>query len=197
MTRDQQWVVLFLSLSLALFFFLTTPPSAWNEAGRSTPENGLSQKNYPAGELTVEVDGSVNRRGIYSIQAGTTVLDLIEKAGGMNAKLSLPPESLLQKIEKSCRLSVLPDGEEKGRITLEPLAPNKLKILFLPVDLNTAGIEELDTLPGIGPITAQAIMEYREIHGPFASPEDLLQVRGIGPKKLAAILGHITVQGRP
>ena len=197
MTRDQQWVVLFLSLSLALFFFLTTPPSAWNKAGRSTPENDLSLKNSPAGELTVEVDGSVNRRGVYSIPAGMTVLDLIEKAGGMSAKLSLPPESLLNPIEKSCRLSVLPDGEGKGRITLEPLAPNKLKILFLPVDLNTASLEELDTLPGIGPKTAQAIVEYRETHGTFASPEDLLQVRGIGPKKLAAIVGHITVQGRP
>jgi competence protein ComEA len=197
MTRDQQWVVLFLSLSLALFFFLTTPPSGWNKAGRFAPEDDISQRDSPAGEVTVEMDGSVNRRGVYSIAAGTAVLDLIEKAGGMSAKLSLPPESLLNKIEKSCRLSILPDGEGKGRITLEPLAPNKLKILFLPVDLNHATIEELDTLPGIGPITAGAIVEYREAHGPFTSPEDLLQVRGIGPKKLAAILGHITVQGRP
>jgi competence protein ComEA len=197
MTRDQQWVVLFLSLSLALFFFLTTPPSGWNKAARFAPEEDIFPRTFPAGEVTVEVDGSVNRRGVYSIPAGTAVLDLIEKAGGMSAKLSLPPESLLNKIEKSCRLSVLPGGEGKGTITLEALAPNKRKILFLPVDLNHATIEELDTLPGIGPITAGAIVEYREAHGPFTSPEDLLQVRGIGPKKLAAILGHITVQGRP
>ena len=197
MTRDQQWVVLFLSLSLALFFFLMTPPSGWHKAARLVPDEDISPRNLPAGEVTVEVDGSVNRRGVYSIAAGMTVLDLIEKAGGMSARLSLPPQSLLKKIEKSCRLSVLPDGEEKGKITIEPLAPNKLKILFLPVDLNTATIEELDTLPGIGPVTAGAIVEYRETHGPFNAPEDLLQVRGIGPKKLAAILGHITVQGRP
>lgn len=197
MTRDQQWVVLFLSLSLALYFFLSTPSSSWIRAGLLAPEEEISPRNSLAGEVTVEVDGSVNRRGVYSIPAGTTVLDLIEKAGGMSAKLSLPPESLLNKIEKSCRLSLLPDGEEKGKITLEPLAPNKLKILFLPVDLNNASIEELDTLPGIGPKTAQAIVEYRKANGPFGSPEDLLQVRGIGPKKLAAILGHITVQRKP
>ena len=197
MTREQQWVVLFLSLCLGLFSLLTTPPSAWNEAGRLTPEEDLSPKNSPEREFMVEVDGNVNRRGVYSIQAGMTVLDLIEKAGGMSAKLSLPSESLLTKIEKSCRLSVLPDGEEKGRVMLEALAPNKLKILFLPVDINTASIEELDTLPGIGPKTARAIIEYRETHGKFTSAEDLLQVPGIGPKKLAALLGHITVQGRP
>jgi comEA protein len=103
----------------------------------------------------------------------------------------------MTKIEKSCRVSVLPDGDEKGRISLEPLAPNKLKVLFLPVDINTASMEELDTLPGIGPVTAQAIVEHRETRGKFTSPEDLLQVRGIGPKKLAAILGHITVPKQP
>ena len=197
MTREQQWVVLFLSLSLTLFFFLTTPPSGWNKTARSAPEEDNPRRNSPAGEVTVEVDGSVNRRGVYSIPAGTIVLDLIERAGGMSAKISLPPESLLNKIERSCRLSVLPGGEGKGTITLEPLAPNKLKVLFLPVDLNQATVEELDTLPGIGPVTAGAIVEYRDTHGPFTSPEDLLQVRGIGPKKLAAILGRITVQGKP
>jgi len=197
MTRDQQWVLLFLSLSLGLFFFLTTPPSAWNEAMRMIAEEDLPLKNLPAREFMVEVDGSVNRRGVYSIQTGMTVLDLIEKAGGMSAKLSLPPGSLLTKIEKSCRVNVLPDENERGRVSLEPLAPNKLKILFLPVDINTASMEELDTLPGIGPITAQAIVDHRETRGKFTSPEDLLQVRGIGPKKLAAIRGHITVPGRP
>jgi competence protein ComEA len=197
MTRDQQWVVLFLSLSLGLFFFLTTPPSVWNQPGRMPPEEDLSLKISPGREFMVEVDGGVRRRGVYSIQAGMTVLDLIEKAGGMSAKLSLPPESLLIKVEKSCRVNVLPDGEEKGRVTLEPLAPNKLRVLFLPVDINTASVEELDTLPGIGPKTAGAIIEYRETHGKFTSPEDLLRVRGIGPKKLAALLGHITVQGKP
>jgi competence protein ComEA len=197
MTRDQQWVLLFLSLFLGLFLLLMIPPSAWNEATRVILEEDLSLKNLPAKQFAVEVDGSVNRRGVYSIEPGMTVLDLIDKAGGMSAKLSLPPGSLMTKIERSCRVSVLSDGDEKGRISLEPLAPNKLKILFLPVDINTASMEELDTLPGIGPVTAQAIVEHRETRGKFTSPEDLLQVRGIGPKKLAAILGHITVPKQP
>jgi competence protein ComEA len=63
-----------------------------------------------------------------------------------------------------------------------------------PVNLNTAGAEELDTLPGVGPSTAAAILEFRREHGPFQSVEDLLQVRGIGEKKLAAMRERVTVR---
>jgi competence protein ComEA len=82
-------------------------------------------------------------------------------------------------------------------VLLEPLAPQKQKVLSLPIDINTASVEELDTLPGIGPKTAEAIVEYRETQGKFTCAEDLLQVRGIGAKKLAAILPHVTVQKKP
>jgi competence protein ComEA len=197
MSREQQWVVLFLSLSLSLLFFLTTPPFVLNEAPRVAADDDFPSKKPAEGEFMVEVDGSINRRGVYAIRAGMTVLDVIEKAGGIRAKLSLPPESLFVKIEKTCRLSILPVGEGKGQVLLEPLAPKKLKVLSVPIDLNTANLEELDTLPGIGPKTAQAIVEHRLRAGEFTSPEDLLQVPGIGPKKLAAILPHITVQRRP
>jgi competence protein ComEA len=197
MTREQQWVVLFLSLSLFLFFFLTTPPIVSNEMPRGTADDDSPSKKPAQGEFIVEVDGSVNQRGVYAIRAGMTVGDVIEKAGGIRGGLSLPPESLFAKIEKTCRLSILPVGEGKGQVRLEPLAPKKLKVLSIPIDLNTASLEELDTLPGIGPKTAEAIVEHRLRRGEFTFPEELLQVPGIGPKKLAAILPHITVQRRP
>jgi competence protein ComEA len=62
------------------------------------------------------------------------------------------------------------------------------------VNVNTAGLEELDTLPGVGAVTAQAILDYRRDHGPFQRPEDLLNVRGIGDKKLAAMLARVRVR---
>jgi competence protein ComEA len=62
------------------------------------------------------------------------------------------------------------------------------------VNVNTAGLEELDTLPGVGPATAQAILDYRREHGPFQRPEDLLNVRGIGEKKLAQMLPRVRVR---
>ncbi|MBR4972085.1 MAG: ComEA family DNA-binding protein [Oscillospiraceae bacterium] len=65
----------------------------------------------------------------------------------------------------------------------------------LLININTATLEQLDLLPGIGPVTAQAIIDYRTEFGPFETPEDLLHVKGIGEKKLAAILDFITTGG--
>lgn len=62
------------------------------------------------------------------------------------------------------------------------------------INVNTAGAAELDELPGVGPATAAAIIDYRRDHGPFQRPEDLLQVRGIGPKKLAKMMDRVTVR---
>jgi competence protein ComEA len=193
MSREQQGVVLFLSLSLGLFFFLTTPSSAWKESSSRTSSERTSTSPLAEGQILIKVDGSVNQRGMVPIEPGTSLLEALEKAGGVKGKLSLPPEALTTKIDKSSRLLVVPDGEGKGKVSLEPLAPPKLKVLSIPIPVNTASVEELDTLPGIGPKTAQAIVEYRETHGKFNSAEDLLQVPGIGPKKLAALKPHITL----
>jgi competence protein ComEA len=192
MTREQQGVVLFFVSLLVLFFFLTSHSSPPSLPVRFVAADDFSLKKSGEGEFLVEVDGSVNRRGVYPVARGESILDAIEKAGGIKDKISLPPEILQTKIEKSCRLNVLPEGNEKGRITVEPLAPQKLPVLSIPININTASLEELNTLPGIGPKIAQAIIDYREQGEKFISPEDLLRVSGIGPKKLAAIRTHIT-----
>jgi competence protein ComEA len=62
-----------------------------------------------------------------------------------------------------------------------------------PIDLNTAGVDDLDTLPGVGPATAQAIVAHRDEHGPFGAVDDLLEVRGIGDARLEALRDLVTV----
>ncbi len=192
MTREQQGVVLFLGSLLVLFFFLTSHPFPPSPPIRFIAAGDFPLPKPAEGEFLVEVDGSVNRRGVYSVGRGESIFDAIVKAGGIKDKISLPPEILQTKIEKSCRLHILPEGNEKGRITVEPLAPQKLPVLSIPININTASLEELNTLPGIGPKIAQAIIDYREGGEKFTSPEDLVRVSGIGPKKLAAIRAHIT-----
>ena len=73
----------------------------------------------------------------------------------------------------------------------QALPPEKIKVVL--VDLNTAGIQELVTLPGIGQGLAQRIVDYRTAHGPFESPEALMEVSGIGEKKFAELRDYITV----
>ena len=191
MTGEQQRVLLTRSMALAILFFISQSPAVPNRnlsLAQENPADSSAQMGFQ-----VEVDGDVERRGIYTVEPGTTVLEALEKAGGVSQKLSLDAANLLERINKNCRLRVSGAEEGKGKISFEPLAPKKLKVLSIPVDVNTANMDELDTLPGIGPKTAQNIIEYRQTYGRFSSVEDLLNVRGIGPKKLAGIRGHISV----
>lgn len=194
MSREQQGVILFLILFLCLLFFLTGPEPLKERETLLSP--GKQEAPWiPSGgkEFVLELEGSVERRGIIPAQPGVTVREALEKAGGIYGGLSLNEEDLGQKIGRSSRLTVLPGREGKGSVLVEALPPAKLKVLSIPVSVNSATAEELDALPGIGPKTARAIVEFREKYGKFSSPEDLLQVPGIGPKKLAALNPHITI----
>jgi competence protein ComEA len=194
MSREQQGVILFLTLSLCLLFFLTGPRSLKESEPLVSPFKPEAFQ-VPSGgkEFALELDGRVERRGIIPVEPGMTVGEALEKAGGVYGGLSLPKEALGQRIERNSRLSVLPGGEGKGRVLVEALPPAKLKVLSIPISINSATVEELDSLPGIGPKMALAIVEFREKYGKFSSPEDLLQVPGIGAKKLAALKPHIIV----
>lgn len=193
MSRGQQGVVLFLTLSLGLLFFLTGP-RPMKERERLLSPLKHEAPRVPSGgkEFFLELEGSVERRGIMPSKPGITVGEALEKAGGVYGGLSLPEEALGQKIERSSRLCILPGREGKGTVLVEALPPAKLKILSVPISINSATAEELDALPGIGPQMARAIVEFREKYGNFSSPEDLLQVPGFGPKKLDALHPHIT-----
>ncbi len=194
MSREQQGVILFLTLSLCFFFFLTGPRSLKEGKPLLSPsQRDAFQIPSRGKEFVLELDGNVERRGIIQVEPGITVGEALEKAGGVFGGLSLPKDALEQKIERNSRLSVLPGGEGKGSVLVEALPPPKLKILSIPICINSATVEELDALPGIGPKVAQAIVEFRERYGNFSSAEDLLQVPGIGAKKLAAFKPHITV----
>lgn len=194
MSREQQGVILFLTLSLCLLFFWTGPGSL-KESGPLLSPFKQGSPRIPSGqkEFILELDGGVEGRGIIPVEPGMTVGEALEKAGGVYGKISLPQEALGQKIEKNTRLSVLPGREGEGRVLVEALPPAKLKVLSIPISINSATAEELDTLPGIGPKMARAIVEFRERYGKFYAPEDLLQVPGIGAKKLAALKPHIIV----
>jgi competence protein ComEA len=194
MTRAQQRVVLFLGLLLSLLLFLTSFPLVRNPGDRVEEIRPIASDTGGNPKVWVEVGGSVRNRGVWPVEKGQTVREVLAKVGGVQGNLSIPAGSMGARVDKNARLQILAEKDGQGTVLLQPLEPPKMKILSIPVNINTAGVEDFDILPGVGPKTAQAIVEFRETHGKFSSLEDLLQVRGIGPKKFDSLRPHITLQ---
>jgi competence protein ComEA len=158
-----------------------------------------------ASDIVVHVAGAVADPGVHELAAGSRVVDAISAAGGPLPDADADRLNLAAVLTDAARVyvprvdEVVPgevavvgavegDGASTGETDSSTAAgPEAL------VDLNRAGVDELDELPGIGPATAAAIVAHRQRAGPFASVDDLLDVRGIGPAKLDAIRGLVTV----
>lgn len=154
--------------------------------------------------LKVHVAGRVKRPGVYSLEPGSRVIDAIKAAGGETSDADLESINLADRLEDGQQIYIAARGEvphPKTSVVLggkktstemaiaptngEQAAPQKLKTPGEgKVNINTAGLEELQRLPGIGPALAERILEYRQEHGRFGSVEELEEVKGIGPKKL-------------
>jgi competence protein ComEA len=154
----------------------TLPRASAPEASASAPPASSS------GTLViVQAAGAVVRPGLYRLAPGARVDDLIRAAGG------LAPDADPDRVNLA---ALLADGEKVyvPRVGEDVPADSSAGAGSSPapklVDLNTASIADLDTLPGIGPATAQAIIDYRSQHGRFRSVDELLNVRGIGQTKL-------------
>jgi len=137
-------------------------------------------------EIRVHVKGEVNQPGVYQIPADSRVIDAIQAAGGSKAGADLEQLNLA---------AVVADGSEvivptTGATTEAEAKPANTSG---KINLNTATIEELDKLPGIGSVRAQAIIEYRQEHGRFLQIDDLKQVPGIGVKMFDQIRDKVTV----
>ncbi|WP_323188000.1 ComEA family DNA-binding protein [Streptomyces sp. NBC_00237] len=152
------------------------------------PASGPGQvPSAPGGAVVVVVDvsGKVRRPGVHRLPAGSRVTDALEAAGGVKAGTST---------EGLNRARVLTDGEHVvvggppqpalatgGGVGVGPGAGPPAG----PVSLNTATVEQLDTLPGVGPVLARHIVDYRTQHGGFRSVEELREVNGIGARRFS------------
>lgn len=130
--------------------------------------------------LRVHIAGAVRSPGVYSLDASAIVSDAIELAGGALPGADLDALNLAAPLEDGERVSVPYPGTQASSGD----APSAVDGV---VDLNTATAADLETLPGIGPTLAGAIIAYREQNGPFLSVEDLLEVPGIGPTRMSQL----------
>jgi competence protein ComEA len=140
----------------------------------------------PVRRLLVHVVGQVLEPGLYSLPDGSRVNDAIEKAGGAKPKAALELVNLAAPVADGQQV-VVPSKREAAQIAMGGSAGGPLGGLGGKVHLNSATLDQLDELPGIGPVTAQKILDYREAHGAFGSIDELDAVPGIGPATLAEL----------
>ncbi len=147
--------------------------------------------------LRVHVAGAVVRPGVYTLDKNGRVEDAVEAAGGFVAEADKNALNLAARLEDGQRLDIpfvagYEPEEEEGFVVVSEGTPSPQAGEGL-ININTASLEELDTLPGIGPTIAQRIIDYRTANGPFATIEDILNVSGIGSATFAEIEDLITV----
>ena len=139
--------------------------------------------------LVVHVDGAVVRPGVHDVVAGSRVIDAVEAAGGLTGEADRSRVNLAQPVADGQRIWIPTVGEDApAPVVGGPLAPASGEGTGDgPVSLSTANAAQLESLPGIGPALAAAILDHRDREGAFERVDDLLQVPGIGPAKLDAL----------
>lgn len=169
----------------------------------SSPGNGaeVSVRGTSGGPATVHVAGEVHRPGVYRLRAGARVEDAVKRAGGARHGADLSAVNLAAHLEdgrqilvpKRAPAGVPAAGVAGSAVGAGGLPPAAAGAPAVPIDLNTATAEQLDTLDGVGPATAAKILQYRQEHNGFGSVEELGQVPGIGEKRLAALRARLRV----
>jgi len=133
----------------------------------------------------VEVSGNIPRPGVYTFPEPPTLSEALAQAGAAK-----PKEKGETKLSSGAKVEVV--GE--GQCRLGRMDGPQLLTLGLALDLNSATAADLDALPGLGPVLAQRIIDYRRAHGPFKKIADLEKVSGIGPKKLEKLKTYLIIE---
>jgi competence protein ComEA len=139
--------------------------------------------------LVIDVAGAVRRPGLYRLRSGSRIDDAIAAAGGATGKAQLDTVNLAAPVADGEQIVVPARGASAGSAAATPPAAGSSPAA--PVDLNSATLEQLEALPGIGPVTAQKILDYRQQHGAFHSVDELQGVPGIGPAHMAQLKGLV------
>ncbi len=147
-----------------------------------------------ASVVVVQAAGAVAQPGVYRLPVGARVADVIAAAGGVTADAD-PAAVLLAALVVDGERVYVPRVGEAPPVLIASSTPAGTAAATPsgPLNLNTATADDLDELPGVGPATAAAIVAHRDAAGPYASVDQLLDVKGIGPAKLEALRSLVTV----
>jgi competence protein ComEA len=164
-----------------------SPPAVRAVGTEIAPSGSASPSAQASALLVVDVAGRVRRPGLVRLPAGSRVADALVAAGGALPGVDLSLLNLARQLADGEQVLVGVAGAPDAGGTASAGASTD------GVDLNTATVGQLDGLPGVGPVLAQRIVDWRTSHGRFTSVDELGQVGGIGPKKLGDIRPHVRV----
>jgi competence protein ComEA len=175
------------------------PATVRVDAAIAPAHSAISPSSSPSpspGAVVVYVSGWVEKPGVYEFREGDRVVDAIERAGGPKTGADLNALNLAAFLTDAQQVLVMKRGQAPPPTTSSGSTTGggtSAGVAGGPINLNTATLDQLETLPGIGPALGQRIIDHREQHGPFQSVEDLLDVSGIGEKRLADLQDQVTV----
>lgn len=176
-----------------------------SEKGTNAENSGMNTEKQNSETIVIHITGEVKKEGVIYLEEGARIIDAIKEAGGETKQADLSQVNLAYELQDGQKIYI-PNKNEK--IT-EYIVDNSNENLMnnqntnksdlgsndknIKININTATLAELDNLPGIGPSTAQKIIEYREKNGKFKKIEDIQNVKGIGETKYEDIKEKITV----
>lgn len=199
--NEKRKIIGLISLLVCLAFLIAYPYLLFQKQGKV---KGTSL-------ITVEISGAVKNPGVYNLEPGQRVEDLINKAGGLK---NADPEFLAETLNRARKLQ---DGEKifipQEQLLAEGAQPTDSKTqekalntaqnatsssksssaTTFPININKASASQLEALPGIGPVYAQRIIEYRQSHGGFKNKEEIKEIKGIGDKTYEKIKDLISI----
>ena len=170
---------------LALLLFLASKllSRPHQSAGLARPAAPPTETAAAPAVVVVDVVGAVRRPGLYRLEQGARIADAVARAGGATAKADLALINLAAPLADGEQVVVPKPGAAAPSAPSGAAGPAGAPATG-PVHLSSATLEQLDSLPGIGPVTAQKILDYRQKHGAFTSVDELDAVPGIGPARL-------------
>jgi competence protein ComEA len=171
----------------------SSPTSRQPASAATTAASGPASEAKQGGQVTVHVAGAAAKPGVYELDVDARVIDAVESAGGGAPDADLNRLNLAAKVTDGQRVLVQRVGEAASAAPGTPGADGGSADPSALVSLNSATPAELETLPGIGPTLAEAIIAERERRGGFKSVNELRDVRGIGEKRFADLKDKVTI----
>ena len=202
------------TILVGVILLLTIISFIWNQKKKENEEISLleeteitdaneinqTEENEETEEkIMVHIIGAIQQEGIVEIEEGSRLVDVIQAAGGAKAEADLSQINLAYEVEDGQKIYIPTKGENISNQTyitegIEYLNQENSQNKQAKININKATQEELETINGVGPSTAQKIIEYREENGKYKTIEDIKNVSGIGDSKFESIKEYITVK---